>query len=66
MPRRKNAQAGNLDFAEKKAKYFATKAGVTTFALTSQVLSEPVWTPDVLERRQKALVGKMSEVWRLG
>ncbi|MFN3448028.1 MAG: DUF262 domain-containing protein [Roseococcus sp.] len=66
LTRRKNAQAGNLDFAEKKAKYFATKAGVTTFALTSQVLSEPVWTPDVLERRQKALVGKMSEVWRLG
>ena len=66
LTRRKNAQAGNLDFAEKKSKYFATKAGVTTFALTSQVLSEPAWTPGVLEKRQKALVEKMREVWRLG
>jgi hypothetical protein len=65
LTRRKNAQAGNLDFAEKKSKYFATKAGVTTFALTSQVLSEPVWTPSVLEKRQKALIDKMAEVWRL-
>ena len=28
LTRRKNSQAGNLDFAEKKSKYFSTKAGL--------------------------------------
>ena len=30
LTRRKNAQASNLDFDEKKQKYFSTKAGVLT------------------------------------
>lgn len=65
LTRRKNSQANNSDFAVKKVKYFSTRAGVTNFALTSQVLSEPDWTPATLVRRQKALIDKIADVWRL-
>lgn len=65
LTRRKNSQANNADFAVKKGRYFGTKAGVTNFALTSQVLSESVWTSETLERRQGTLIGKIAEVWRL-
>ena len=52
LTRRKNAQASNLDFQDKKSKYFTTKAGVSNFALTSKVLTEGAWTLDTLKRRQ--------------
>jgi Protein of unknown function DUF262/Protein of unknown function (DUF1524) len=65
LTRRKNSQAGNLDFSEKKSRYFATKAGVSNFALTSQVLSEDVWTHDALKRRQAELIGAIETLWRL-
>jgi hypothetical protein len=65
LTRRKNSQASNLDFSEKKAKYFSTKAGVSNFALTSQVLSESEWTLDILKRRQSELIGVIEELWRL-
>jgi len=65
LTRPKNSQANNSDFAVKKVRYFSTKAGVTNFALTSQVLSEADWGLATLQRRQKALVDKIAEVWRL-
>jgi hypothetical protein len=65
LTRRKNAQAGNLDFADKKVKYFSTRAGVSNFALTSQVLGEPVWTLDTLKHRQAELTGALETLWRL-
>jgi uncharacterized protein with ParB-like and HNH nuclease domain len=65
LTRRKNSQAGNLDFAEKKAKYFSTKAGIANFAMTSQVLKEAVWTRDTLRARQKDLTSEIATLWRL-
>lgn len=65
LTRRKNAQASNYDFAEKKQKYFSTTAGVSNYALTSQVLSEPVWTEEVLVRRQADLIAAIEKLWRL-
>jgi hypothetical protein len=65
LTRRKNAQAGNLDFTEKKSKYFSTKAGVANFALTSMVLSENAWTLDTLRRRQANLLAAVETLWRL-
>jgi hypothetical protein len=61
----KNSQAKNYDFALKKQKYFTTKTGVSPFALTTQVLNEQEWTPKVIERRQKELIGVLKKVWRL-
>ncbi len=64
LSRRKNSQAQNFDFERKKLEYFARK-GVSPFAITTQVLSETEWTPDVVERRQAQLLAKLKEVWRL-
>lgn len=61
----KNSQAQNYDFELKKQKYFTTKTGVSPFALTTQVLNEQEWTPEVIERRQKELIGVLKRVWRL-
>jgi hypothetical protein len=65
LTRRKNSQAGNLDFAEKKTKYFSTKAGIANFALTSGVNAESTWTLDTLNRRQADLIGAIEKLWRL-
>lgn len=65
LNRNKNSQAQNFDFATKKEKYFSPAAGVTGFALTTLVLSEPTWTPEVVEQRQKDLVGLLAEEWSL-
>lgn len=61
----KNSQAQNFDFDLKKQKYFTTKTGVSPFALTTQVLNEQEWTPEVIERRQKELIGVLKNLWRL-
>jgi len=61
---RKNTRASNYEFNRKKAEYFQ-KEGVQTFALTSQVVSQDEWTPAVLEVRQKQLLSKLEEEWRL-
>ena len=64
LSRRKNSQASNWDFERKKREYFQRK-GVSTFALTTQVLAEAEWTPKVLERRQQQLIGALNREWRL-
>lgn len=65
LSRRKNAQAQNYDFSEKKERYFSAKRGVCPFALTTQVLQEKEWTPEVIKRRQLELVGTLEDLWRL-
>ena len=64
LSRRKNIQAQNYDFKQKKSDYFQ-KGRVPTFALTSQVLNESDWTTDVLEKRQRTLLEKLAKEWRL-
>ncbi|MCK1658603.1 DUF262 domain-containing protein [Bradyrhizobium sp. 151] len=65
LTRRKNSQASNFDFLEKKDKYFAMKAGVANFAITSNVLKEKDWTVATLERRQAEILGAIVQLWRL-
>jgi hypothetical protein len=55
LNRAKNAEAQNYDFATKKQRYFTGRAGVASFALTSQVLAHSEWTPTTLAARQKEL-----------
>jgi hypothetical protein len=64
LSRNKNAQASNFDFDRKKQEYFIHK-GVSPFALTTQVIQESEWTPEVVERRQKLLIQKFKEIWNL-
>jgi hypothetical protein len=65
LNRSKNAQAQNYDFTDKKTKYFLSKKGVTTFALTSQVLATAEWTPEVLVERQQLLLKTLASEWGL-
>ena len=64
LSRRKNSQAQNYDFERKKTEYFQ-RNGVVTFAITSQVLQRQDWTPDALAERQRALIGRLADEWRL-
>ena len=66
LARKKNSQAGNYDFDEKKEKYFSTKSpGIAPFAITTKVLQEREWKPDVIDRRQKESIDTLKTIWRL-
>ena len=64
LSHRKNSQAQNYDFERKKKAYFM-RSGTTPFALTTQVVNEPVWTPDVMVRRQRTAVDTLAREWGL-
>ncbi len=64
LSRRKNMRASNFDFERKKTEYFQ-RDGTSTFALTTNVIGEPEWTPQVLERRQEELIAALKREWRL-
>ncbi len=64
LSRRKNSQAQNYDFERKKSEYFQ-QDGVSHFPLTTGVVNESEWTPQVLERRQKRLIDRLKSEWRL-
>lgn len=65
MSRRRNTQASNRAFAEKKEKYFKSDDDSSPFLITSQVISAPEWTPESLEARQSMILGKLQKLWRL-
>lgn len=65
LNRQKNSAASNEDFEKKKSGYFGGKNGVANFAVTTQVLSQPEWTPAVLEQRQKDLLKYLAAEWEL-
>jgi hypothetical protein len=64
LSREKNSKAQNYDFERKKQEYFLS-GSISTFALTSQVLAQPIWTPNVLKTRQNQLIAKLCQIWRL-
>lgn len=61
----RNSKAQNYDFARKKSAYFAGNEGVSSYALTTQVLHTDQWTPDHLQQRQNDLLEVLHEKWRL-
>lgn len=65
LARRKNSEAQNYEFEEKKAKYFTGRTGTSAYALTTQVLQEKEWTPDTVEKRQAFLLGIFKKNWDL-
>lgn len=64
LPFRKNSQAGALDFAKKVQVYFK-KGKAVSFALTTQIVNEPTWTPDTVKVRHRRLVDLLAQEWRL-
>lgn len=65
LTRRKNSEASNREFEDKKKGYFAGPSGTSPFPITTQVLNKPEWTPEVLRDRQRELVGHLRDLWRL-
>lgn len=65
LARRQNSEAQNYDFAIKKDKYFKSKTGTSSYALTTQVLNCDAWTLNVVQERQKALLSLLDEEWEL-
>lgn len=65
LNRRKNSQARNYDFVKKKQSYFKTENGIAMFALTTDVLDKPQWTPSVVEERHAVLIRALRDEWRL-
>ncbi|MCI4660799.1 MAG: DUF262 domain-containing HNH endonuclease family protein [Neomegalonema sp.] len=64
LTRRKNHDAANFPFERKKYEYFA-KGGITPFAITTQLLQEDDWTPEVIERRHERLLRIACQIWDL-
>lgn len=65
LTRQRNSAAQNYDFTTKKDKYFKSKNGTSSYTLTTQVISTNVWTPEVVEARQKDLMDKFVTEWDL-
>ena len=66
LARRINSAAQNYDFSEKKEKYFTnSRTGTTSYNLTTQVLSIPVWSEAVVEQRQNDLLNVFKKSWDL-
>lgn len=65
LNQRRNSQAQNHDFERKKKAYFGGKQGVSSYVLTTQVLNTPIWTPTVVEQRQRDLIDVLSTSWEL-
>ncbi len=65
LTQRRNSQAQNYDFERKKKAYFGFKQGVSSYALTTQVLNTATWTPTVVEQRQADLLEMLSTKWEL-
>lgn len=64
LSRKKNSSASNRDFAWKKTSYF-TKGGVSSFALTTQVIQYHEWTVEAMLERQELMLKKLEIHWRL-
>ncbi len=65
LTRKKNTEAQNYDFKDKKEKYFSSRTGIVTFPITIQVLDEQEWTQLVVERRQREQIYRLKHIWRL-
>ena len=66
LTRKHNSAALNRDFNTKKEKYFRSKNGTSSYALTTQVLGIDEWTPGIVEKRQEELGEIFLNRWELG
>jgi hypothetical protein len=65
LTQRRNSQAQNYDFERKKKAYFGGRQGISSYALTTQVLNTATWTPAVVEQRQADLLATLHANWEL-
>lgn len=65
LNRRQNSAASNWEFDKKRDQYFRGKSGTSPFAITTQVLDQKEWTPNIFTDRQQRFLAKLQEAWRL-
>ena len=65
LNKRKNSEAQNYDFETKKNIYFKSKNSTSSYALTTQVISEAAWDLETLKARQKKLMKSYADNWDL-
>lgn len=65
LNKRRNSSARNFDFDKKKNAYFLGRKGVSSYALTTQVIGYDQWKPEDLPKRQMGLIDILAENWRL-
>jgi hypothetical protein len=65
LNKKKNSSAQNYDFGKKCDTYFKGKSDVSSYALTTQVLSKRNWKPETVEARQQTLLEVLIENWEL-
>ncbi len=65
LTRYHNSAAQNYEFDKKKSIYFTNKNGTTSYSLTTQVINEKVWTPEVVKSRQEKLIDMFKTKWEL-
>ncbi|PWF46824.1 DUF262 domain-containing protein [Massilia glaciei] len=66
LTQRRNSQASNFDFDKKKSAYFGGRQGISSYALTTQVLGAAEWTPQSIVKRQQDLLAVLTAKWELG
>lgn len=66
LDKKKNSEAQNFDFDEKKSRYFRSSSGVTPFTLTMEVFDTAAWTPELLRARQLHLLETLADAWDIG
>lgn len=64
LSRAKNSSASNHELEQKKKSYFTTK-GVSSFAITTPVLSHDTWNEKIILNRQRKYVKKLAKEWGL-
>ena len=64
LTRSKNSAAKNYEFEQKKDACFK-KNGISPFVLTTQIIQQEQWTPDVVSARQQQLMTTLQQHWRL-
>jgi Protein of unknown function DUF262/Protein of unknown function (DUF1524) len=65
LTHRINTRASNWSFERKKKEYFSSSDGSSPFVITQGVLQTDQWTPEHLQARQRQLLLKLCQVWRL-
>ncbi len=65
LTHRINTRASNWNFERKKKEYFSSSDGSSPFVITQGVLRTEKWTPEHLRDRQRQLLLKLCQVWRL-
>lgn len=65
LNKRRNSKARNFDFQTKKNAYFTGTTGVSSYALTTQVLNHSQWDESVVAQRQTNLVNLLIDKWEL-